>query len=80
MMWNTLEICMTCLIPHLIAKSSSSIIVILTVWWMVLVTVSRFEWTCETDEMIFLMLVSVIITMELESDKVSSKNLFSFQK
>jgi len=31
---------------------------------MVLVIVSRFKWTCESNEMTFSMLASVIITMD----------------
>ena len=69
-----LGIWMAWFIPHLIANSLASVVVMLTVWWTVLMIVSEFEWICNINEvMLFLILVSVITAIVLESNRISLK-------
>ena len=51
------------LIPHLIAKSSASVLVTKEAWWTVLISGRLAEWMCKIDVAIsFLMLALVIMT------------------
>ena len=61
MILETLLMKQAWLIPHLIANSSASVLVMNKAWWTVLVRGRFTEWTCEIDIAIsFLMLASVI--------------------
>ena len=61
------------LIPHLMAKSSTSVLVTKAVWWTVLIKGWLCMWMCETDvAMLFLILASVTtIAMWDEDDEWS---------
>ena len=58
---ETLSMEQAWLIPHLIANSSTSVLVTNDAWWTVLIRGQFTEWMCEIDvAMSFLMLTSVI--------------------
>jgi len=78
MIQDMLETWTAWLIPYLIVNDSASVDVILTVWWMVLAMVLWPEQTCNIDVVtLFLILVSEMTMIVLESDRMSSKILLS---
>ena len=61
---------MAWLIPHLMEKSLASVVVILTIWWMVLMTCLFWMWMWAIDvAMWFLMLASVTTRAIKESSE-----------
>jgi len=65
------------LMPHLIAKSSASVLVMWTAWWIVFVKGLLFMCICEIDVLtLFLILISDTI-MAVEEDEEDSKTMSS---
>ena len=86
MILETFSLLYAWLIPHLMAKSSASVLVMKAAWWTVLIKGWSHMWTCDTDvAMLFLMLVSVMMIAvcgeENECNVISSscwKHVLSF--
>jgi len=67
------------LMPHLIVKSSASVLVTFRVWWRVFVIGLSRMWICEIEvATLFLMLASVIMSAEEGESEDSRANLSSY--